>query len=311
VGVPWIKVEQTIFRKVQVGEIARLCGMSTFEVVGRLINLWIWFDENTLDGEVAGMSLEALATVTHERYESNADVTLASGESLNKRGSSAYLTEASAYKRSPTFLEALIRVGWLEVDEDRIAVPRFSEKMGQSAKARALTAARVARSRRRESASDNARNGQGVTKSKSKSKSSSSSPNVEEEGERTAGDTANKGRGRAYWAEQMERWNRLAERYPVGKALRLSESRKKHIQARHLEYGGDFWPVVEKLLDDRVVHPDVVASHWFTIEWLIKSPDNFLKAVEGRYRESRRDSSNDPLATRRKLRRDNKGGYGR
>ena len=112
--------------------------------VGKLKRFWSWADQHLVDGNAPG--------VTEKWIDRYVGVT--------------------------GFASALESVGWLTVNSDGIAIPGFEVHMSQSAKRRAVTAKRVAKSRGKNGPKCNA---PGVTKSvprveKEKSKSKGKPP---------------------------------------------------------------------------------------------------------------------------------------
>jgi hypothetical protein len=88
-------------------------------VVGKLKRLWSWANRQTTDGNAPGITAAWI-----DRY-------------VGVTG----------------FAEAVADAGWLEITQTGIQIPNFDRHMSQSAKARALTAARVAAHRDRNAAS--------------------------------------------------------------------------------------------------------------------------------------------------------------
>jgi hypothetical protein len=124
----WIKVETTLPDKPEVLAIAGLLEIDPDAVVGKLIRIWSWADQHTVDGNAAGVTKSFI-----DRY------TAVSG-----------------------FADAMESVGWISFDGKRLAIPNFDIHNGQTGKARALTSRRVARHR----GSGNAKcNGRSVTSS--------------------------------------------------------------------------------------------------------------------------------------------------
>ncbi len=82
-------------------------------VVGKLLRVWAWFDEQTQDGNAPSVTKALL-----DRY-------------VGVTG----------------FVTAMLQVGWLSEDDGGISIPNFNRHNGDTAKKRALTAKRVAESR--------------------------------------------------------------------------------------------------------------------------------------------------------------------
>jgi len=127
----WLKMTHALPEKPEVLAIAGRTGMNRYEVVGRLFILWRWFDNNTVDGNAAGVT----------------SVTL--DECL------------FGYSADTNFVEAVLAVHWLIEDEDGITAVKFDEHTSESAKQRAQTAKRVAKSKK--NAKGNADDGEKVT----------------------------------------------------------------------------------------------------------------------------------------------------
>lgn len=105
----WIKFDTATHTKPEVYAIAEALSIEPDAVVGKLLKVWGWFDENTEGGNVTSVT----------------DVTVVKLlDDLVKR---------------PGFAEAMRNVGWL----DGAAIPKFDRHNGKSAKKRALTAERV------------------------------------------------------------------------------------------------------------------------------------------------------------------------
>ena len=109
----WIKVDSSLLTKPEVFHIAELTGMSRYEVVGRLISVWVWADEQSRDGNATSVT-------------------------------EAHLDELHGVTG---FAQAMAEAGWLKVTNAGISIPNFDRHISQSAKARALTAIRAQRSR--------------------------------------------------------------------------------------------------------------------------------------------------------------------
>jgi hypothetical protein len=120
----WIKVRHDLPTDPAVIAIACRVDLSEDEVVGKLLRFWIWGDQQTRDGNAPGVTKSFL-----DRY-------------LGVTG----------------FADAMESAGWLMADSGGISIPNFERHISQSAKARALTSARVAKCKAGKS------NGASVTK---------------------------------------------------------------------------------------------------------------------------------------------------
>jgi hypothetical protein len=111
----WIKVQTTLPNKREVVAVASMLGIDRYAVVGRLIELWSWFDANTVDGFCHAVSV----------------------------------TYVDDLCRQNGFADALLAVGWLQVSEDPkgVLMPHFERHNGKSSKNRALNAERQSRHR--------------------------------------------------------------------------------------------------------------------------------------------------------------------
>lgn len=109
----WIKLQHTTPDKPEVVTMAARLGIDQDAVVGKLIRIWIWADQNSLNGNAL--------TVTD-----------------------AFLDRVTAHSG---FSGALREVGWLSGRQGLLTIPNFDRHNGQTAKARAATNSRVARHR--------------------------------------------------------------------------------------------------------------------------------------------------------------------
>lgn len=123
----WIKLEHTTPDKPEVVQMAARLGIDQDAVVGKLVRIWVWADQNSLDGNAL--------TVTD-----------------------AFLDRVTA---CPGFAGALREVGWLSGRQGLLTIPNFDRHNGQTAKARAVTNRRV--SRHRAKSESNAASVTGVT----------------------------------------------------------------------------------------------------------------------------------------------------
>jgi len=111
----WIKIEHATPDKPEVDTMANRLGIDPDAVVGKLIRLWIWADQQSIDGNAL--------SVTDSFIDRR---TFCAG-----------------------FADALRQVGWLEGRDGRLSIPNFDRHNGQSSKQRALTARRVANHKRK------------------------------------------------------------------------------------------------------------------------------------------------------------------
>ena len=109
----WIKIEDSTPDKPEVWKMAERLAIDADAVLGKLVRIWIWADQQTLDGNAA--------SVTRALLDRCAGVT--------------------------GFADAMIAVGWLQATEDGVSFMHFERHNGETAKKRALTRRRVERHR--------------------------------------------------------------------------------------------------------------------------------------------------------------------
>ena len=106
----WLKFEKSTLDKPEVLAVAAALGWDADMAVGKFVRMWSWFDTHTVDGDARGVTpalLDAILRVT------------------------GFVTEVE-------------KVGWLEVHEWGIRLPKFDIHCGETAKKRALGAKRNA-----------------------------------------------------------------------------------------------------------------------------------------------------------------------
>lgn len=111
----WIKVEHATPDKPEVLQIAAALGVADPDMItGKLVRLFIWADQQTIDGNAVGVTLPFLDYIT----------------------------------RCPGFGQALTETSWISIEPDgHIRFNHFDRHNGETAKQRALTAKRVAHHR--------------------------------------------------------------------------------------------------------------------------------------------------------------------
>lgn len=100
----WIKIETALPEKPEVIAIAAKLGIHEDEVVGKLIRLWRWCDQQLSSCHAANVTLLFI-----DRY-------------IGAQG----------------FAQAMVDAGWLMVVEDGLAIPNFDRHLSKGSKARAL-----------------------------------------------------------------------------------------------------------------------------------------------------------------------------
>ena len=109
----WIKIETVTPDKPEVFTMADVLGIDPDAVVGKLIRVWIWADQQTRDGNAPSVTLSLLNRI--------------SGVS--------------------GFADAMVAVGWLRKTDAGIEFYNFDRHNGETAKTRAMTAKRVQKHR--------------------------------------------------------------------------------------------------------------------------------------------------------------------
>lgn len=109
----WIKLENTTPDKPEVIRMASILRMDQDAVVGKLIRVWVWADQNSIDGNDITVTESFIDRLT------------------SKRG----------------FAAAMRSVKWLSGNDGAIIFPQFERHNGETAKARAESNRRMAKSR--------------------------------------------------------------------------------------------------------------------------------------------------------------------
>ena len=109
----WIKIDTQLDKKPEVFKIASSLGIFRAEVVGHLVAVWAWFDQNSEDGVIEGCC-----------------------------------TMIDALTR-PAFADAMQEVNWLSCENNTIRLPNFDKHNGSTAKKRAMGQQRQERFRKK------------------------------------------------------------------------------------------------------------------------------------------------------------------
>jgi hypothetical protein len=125
----WIKVQICTPDKPEVHQMAEMLEIDPDAVTGKLLRIWIWADQQTIDGNAG--------TVTKSLLDR---ITAVSG-----------------------FAESMLQVGWLERTDDGFCFPNFSRHNGTTAKTRASSAKRVEKHRKNAVLPDHECNAESVT----------------------------------------------------------------------------------------------------------------------------------------------------
>jgi hypothetical protein len=110
----WIKIETCLPQKPEVMKLAELLGIDEFAVVGHLVCFWAWVDAN--------VSLDCPVVIG------------------TKRG----LDRVSG---RDGFCDAMIAVGWLQIDGSQVSIPHLEYHLDKTAKTRAMESRKKARQR--------------------------------------------------------------------------------------------------------------------------------------------------------------------
>ena len=125
----WIKIEVVTPDKPEIYQLAEILAIDPDAVLGKLIRIWAWADQQTIDG--------------------------------NANSNAASVTKSAIDRIGfmPGFADALIQVGWLRFDGSILIFPNFDRHNGKSSKKRVLTNRRVTEHREK----NNKSNAGGVT----------------------------------------------------------------------------------------------------------------------------------------------------
>ncbi|MEH2922390.1 DNA replication domain protein [Samsonia erythrinae] len=110
----WIKVEVITPDKPEIHKMAEELSIDPDAVLGKLVRIWAWADQQTIDGNAGSVTKSVLDRI-------------------------AFVTG---------FADSLINVGWLAYDGNFLIFPNFDRHNGESSKKRALTNRRVAEHRK-------------------------------------------------------------------------------------------------------------------------------------------------------------------
>lgn len=111
----WIKITKALPDKPEVWAIAEKLNLDPDAVVGKLLRVWSWFDDQSENGNAL--------SVTRMLLDRQVGVV--------------------------GFCDALAGVGWLDIEQDYIAIPNFDRHNSETAKSRALAALRAAKLRKK------------------------------------------------------------------------------------------------------------------------------------------------------------------
>jgi hypothetical protein len=106
----WIKVDHDLWEKDEVIRMAAILNLPVDHVAGCLMRVWAWADKHSKNGHA---HVPSLSHICH-----NMSV--------------------------PNLIEAMEKVGWLVIEDDRFYIPNFDRHNGEGAKKRVQEAARKA-----------------------------------------------------------------------------------------------------------------------------------------------------------------------
>lgn len=111
----WLKFEKATLEKPEVFQMAAILGLDPDAVIGKLLRVWNWFDDQSRDG--------------------HASVTV--------------LSLLDRYSGVTGFVDAMEKVGWITQTSECLILPNFDRHNGSPAKSRALGTKRKQKSRER------------------------------------------------------------------------------------------------------------------------------------------------------------------
>lgn len=225
----WMKIELELPDKPEVHAMAGMLNIDPDAVVGKLIRVWQWFDKHTTDGNAYGVTYLLLDRIT------------------NVTG----------------FSEAMVFVGWLEQKDKILHMPKFDRHTSQSAKTRASTAKRVAKSRNAES----------VTESlpEKRREENINTPIV------AKADICPHQEIIALYHEHLPMLNQVRAWTPA-RANALKARWREDVRRQNLDYWERMFKYIAK--SDFLTGKD---GKWQAdLEWIIKEA-NFVKILEGKY----------------------------
>ena len=120
----WIKIEVVTPDKPEIYQLAEILAIDPDTVLGKLIRVWAWADQQTIDGNA------------------NSNAVSVTKSAIDRIGF------------MPGLADALIRVGWLKFEGSILIFPNFDRHNGKSSKKRLLTNRRVTEHREKSNKSN-------------------------------------------------------------------------------------------------------------------------------------------------------------
>lgn len=230
---------------------AGVLGIDADSVVGKLLRVWAWFDSHTEDGNAVGVTYPLLDRIA----------------GVNG------------------FAEAMAISGWLEQNGHTMHLPNFDRHNGKTAKNRALTNERVAKSRTKQQESNADSNGASVTKTVTR----------EEKRREEERDMVKTAPAVVDSCPQQQIIDLYHQTLPTGRQIReWTPARATALRNRWREsqkrQSLDWWQrfftycSTSPFLTGQVTTPGRKPFE-LSLDWLIK-PENMAKVIEGAYHEA-------------------------
>lgn len=247
----WIKIRCALPDEPEVVAISNQLQIDQDAVVGKLVRVWSWFDQHTIDGDAASVTPALLDRISFQ----------------------------------PGFGRALQDVGWLEVENDAIRMPGFSVHNGKSAKRRALTARRMAQHRGGKSDAPS------VTSASPREERDDVSKNNKNTISNSDAANVTSASHPIDWKQVRRTWNQVARehlgRATIDEKRPMSATRRRKYLARLKQFGPTF---LERVCAEIPLLDDFAREgSWLTFDWVIQSEGNATKLLEGNYRRKEGD----------------------
>lgn len=113
---PWIKVRYDLHKVRETVELAAQLGINPYQAVGHLVAFWSWVDAEMQDGAIKGCQHEAVI---------------------------------DSIAGMQGFAAAMVNVGWLVLDGEKVYIPNWDRFLGAAAKKRSLNTKRQQQLRNR------------------------------------------------------------------------------------------------------------------------------------------------------------------
>jgi len=260
----WLKVELALPEKPEVIGIAAILGINEDEVVGKLIRLWRWCDQQLVTCHAPSVTLSFL----------------------------------DRYVGMPGFGQAMVDVGWLIVKKSGLEIPKYDRHLSQGSKARALAA-----DRKRSQRDSNETNVTGMSRSKrdnsvtrrreegeveeevkedSEVEGNGARPPTPQGGAKESGKPYVTKEDQEVGRKMVDAWNGACGVHPqLDKCHMLSAKRLWLIRKacdESPQFEGLFYQALAKLPITRDI------NGWQpSFDWMIEDVTNAVKVIEGQY----------------------------